>query len=266
MKFNWIRPHRATWHRKLFQAFQSNILRKCLRLNNYHSIHYRSLHSSLHARNESFSNIGVRSTDLNNLKPNNSYFEISATLTNDGILFEQYPFWPSSVRSNPLLLFDQMKQIIVMENDDGDTLSEIRTNHDEIIFLRNKVDSKFVEYLKLRGIPIIERKVNLWEDITEPFLDTSVPTLDDKKPQILTIYSQMSPKDLDFIYSVISEPLFAYNFETMLWESVSLDLFDVFCSLDKNCPLCVKPLGEKEFKQFYNFANKITIQIENSVA
>ncbi|EFC46721.1 predicted protein [Naegleria gruberi] len=224
--------------------------------NNPSSINY--LENNLSAtRQFSKSNNLKSTTSPSSDAADDSYFNISVQINQDGILFKEYPFALSSVgRGNSIVPFQAIREFIL----DDSNHAEIRTHNNEILFMRCDFN---IEDLKKTNIPIYTRQsIDLWSDITEPFLDSSVPQVEEKVEQLISRYS-ISREECEKLYSIISEPVFAYNFETMLWEYVSLDLVDVLSSLDKNCPLSQKPLSEEKFKEFYNYANNFTLKYEN---
>ncbi|MGO4292411.1 hypothetical protein [Chitinophaga sp. RAB17] len=75
-------------------------------------------------------------------------------------------------------------------------------------------------------IPIV-RRTNIWSWILEPFLDTPYSAATD---QLLTRKLEELGLSDEFIYTLRQEvkmQMLKYNFDTTLWEWVSLDLLDV---------------------------------------
>lgn len=78
----------------------------------------------------------------------------------------------------------------------------------------------------------------------EPFVDTEFT----KENEILVVQrlaeNGISQKEIDTIRKEVGKPMYAYNFETMLWEWNSLGLTDVLSAM-------LVKYSNKKFNDFY---------------
>ncbi|WP_025743322.1 hypothetical protein [Aquimarina pacifica] len=165
------------------------------------------------------------------------------TIKKDEISIKNYPFKPSLANPSIILKADEINSITLTA-----TPPQLSYKNDWIFISAEKLEelTKFVETNNIK----ISEKNWTWDNILDPFLDTEY-TEEETENTINSLIKNGISRDIVIdIRKEVSEQMYKYNFDTMLWEWVSLGLSDVLQAMR------VK-YSDKEFQVFYNKAMAI---------
>lgn len=117
---------------------------------------------------------------------------------------------------------------------------------DELIFLTARKKDELKQFAATNNIKIIER-ADIWDWILLPFLDTEfTPERYQRVANLLESYG-LSTEKVKTIREEVKTQMLKYNFDTMLWEWISLGALDVLRAM--------RPKYNKE--QFNNFYQRV---------
>ena len=118
----------------------------------------------------------------------------------------------------------------------------IRIN-EELIFVSSEKKPELEMFASKNNITTTERP-NIWGWILEPFLDTEFTAETDQRfTRLLESYG-LTVEKVKSLRAEVGAQMLKYNFDTMLWEWVSLEASDVLRAMR------VK-YNKKEFRDFY---------------
>ncbi|NJM90271.1 MAG: hypothetical protein HC847_27170 [Hydrococcus sp. RU_2_2] len=127
----------------------------------------------------------------------------------------------------------------------------IRVNN-ELIFVSAKYRQELSDFAERNKIPLSDR-VELWDWILEPFLDTEFT--DEHKERLYGILEKydLNRQSVDHLREIVKEQMMKYNFDTMLWEWGMFGALDVLQAM--------KPkLNTEDFNSFYNQVMEIALR------
>lgn len=148
-----------------------------------------------------------------------------------------YPFEPSSIFPEKEISAADIEEIHIYEYPPTLKIGP------ELIFITRECVKELEAFAKKNGINLTKRASN-WTWITEPFLDTDFS--DEQKKRTLDILKDngLSEKEVVTLREEISEQMYKYNFDTMLWEWANLGLPDVLAAMRPK-------LNRSAFEEFY---------------
>ena len=155
----------------------------------------------------------------------------------DFLKLENYPFEPSIAYSQIIFTADQI--------DDFDFQSgppNMRIGG-ELLFLSVVYKNSLKKFAFRNSIKVVERS-NIWDWILEPFLDTEYSKENDQRIAVLLENYGLAREEVTSLREEVETQMLKYNFDTMLWEWVSLDASDVLRAMRTK-------YGVAEFRDFY---------------
>lgn len=159
-----------------------------------------------------------------------------------------YPYSPSSVYPSTKIQPEQ-----VVEAGLSRYPPELRTRDRDIVLVPAPYKDQLTQWCEQNSIPNVDR-VDVWDLLLEPFLDTYFDEVDQKRTIETLQKCKIDPSETDSIRRRVSKTMFAYNFDSMLWEWVHLGLSDL---LDAHLGILTGPyhrLSAKNFAEFYWYA------------
>ena len=159
------------------------------------------------------------------------------------ILICDYPFEPSVVYPTALISANDIECISV-----DFTVCKVYVKND-IIFISAEYKEKLKQFAESNNIRLIPQSWN-WDWILEPYLDTEFTKENEERCLARLIENGFTSLEVDTIRAEVKDQMYAYNFDTMLWDWCSLGLSDVLSAMR------VK-YSEKEFRIFYKRALEI---------
>ncbi len=165
------------------------------------------------------------------------------SIEKDKISIKNYPFKPSLANPSITLNADEIKSITLKSSP-----PQLLYKNDWIFIATEKLD-ELTTFVETNNIKISEKNWT-WDSILDPFLDIDY-TEEETENTINSLIKNGVSRDIVIaIREEVSEQMQKYNFDTMLWEWVSLGLSDVLQAMK------VK-YSDKEFQEFYNKAMSI---------
>ncbi|WP_324026595.1 hypothetical protein QSV08_03405 [Maribacter sp. BPC-D8] len=156
------------------------------------------------------------------------------------ILISEYPFEPSVIYPTA---FISAREIECMSVDF--TVCKIHVKND-IIFITAEHKDKLKQFAESNNIRLISQSWN-WDWILEPYLDTEFTKENEERCLARLVENGFSPTEIDEIRNEVKDQMFAYNFDTMLWDWCSLSLPDVLSAMRAK-------YSKEEFREFYKRA------------
>ncbi|NOK58012.1 MAG: hypothetical protein GFH27_549287n316 [Chloroflexi bacterium AL-W] len=144
------------------------------------------------------------------------------TITPEGIQFQRYPFKPASVFPDGLLPWHNIREIIPTG-----APPEIRTHQGEVLFVHALQKDVLKDVAHTHDIPLVER-IDVWSLILVPFLDTEFDEQTALHTRVTLEHNGLSAHYCEDLWERFGRMMYAYNFETFLWEWVHLGLYDLF--------------------------------------
>ncbi len=158
----------------------------------------------------------------------------------DSILISDYPFKPSVAYPEKEIY---AKDIDSIQLEFG--IGKIFTEND-IIFISAEHKTELEAFVKRHNIPLSEHNWN-WDYLLEPYLDTEFDKEDQQKTIEILIKNGVSQSETEAIRKEVGKQMMSYNFDTMLWEWVSLNLYDVLSAMRAK-------YNDEQFADFYKRA------------
>ncbi len=179
--------------------------------------------------------------NANNKELNNFFCGFGiCKIEKDKISIKKYPFKPSLANPNIILNADEITSITLKSSP-----PQLLYKNDWIFISAEKLD-ELKKFAGINNIKISDKNWT-WDSILDPFLDTE-HTQEETENTINSLIKKGVSKEVVIkIREEVSDQMYKYNFDTMLWEWVSLGLSDVLQAMR------VK-YSDKEFKEFYNKA------------
>ena len=170
----------------------------------------------------------------------------------DGIRFYGYPYPPASVYPFGKITYEQVLEVNPFSR-------QIRTKDREILFVAAKFRDALQTVAVERNIPIV-RRIDVWDLILEPFLDTEFD--DEDKERTLQILEEngVSRSEVESLRSSLQICMYKYNIESGLWDWCSLGLTDVLdMRLGKLSGFWCR-LSRRKYREFYFQAIEIAFR------
>lgn len=185
---------------------------------------------------------------LNRLKGKNFLCGIGdSEILADTIEIKNYPFKPSIVYPNRIIHANEIDSI------SWDSYPPLIRLNDECIFISREYSDELKQFSIQNNIRTFKASSN-WQWILEPYLDTEYT--EDTNTRLIKLLSENGIRNEEVmnLRKEVKEQMLKYNFDTMLWEWVSLGLADVLAAMR------VK-YSKEQFEEFY--ARAMEIQLRN---
>lgn len=166
------------------------------------------------------------------------------------ILITEYPFEPSIAYPTAII---SAKDIDSMSLEIG--VCKVHTKND-IIFVSAELKEKLKQFSKSNNIRLMPQSWN-WDWILEPYLDTEFTKENEQRALERLLENGFTAKEVDSIRAEVKNQMYAYNFDTMLWDWCSLGLSDVLSAMRAK-------YGKEQFREFYKSALEIEKRTGNS--
>jgi hypothetical protein len=184
--------------------------------------------------------------------------DIDYRIYNDYIHFTKYPFKCSSAYKNGIINASDIAEAV-----DSFFPPVIRTISNELImipYLEEKSDTNPFLLFCTRNNIAVNKRPDIWEMILDPFLDT-----EHSNEYIEANYDTLDKYGVTHIECAeirreVNARMFAYNFESCLWEWFHLGLYDV---LNASCGILSGEkhrLSDEDFENFYFKAMGIALK------
>ncbi|APQ19192.1 hypothetical protein A9200_03220 [Maribacter hydrothermalis] len=163
------------------------------------------------------------------------------------ILISEYPFEPSIAYPSALISANDVECMSVEFG-----ICKVHIKND-IIFVSSEYKEKLKQFAESNNSRLISQSWN-WDWILEPYLDTEFTKENEERCLARLHDNGFTSLEVDTIRAEVKEQMFAYNFDTMLWDWCSLSLPDVLCAMRAK-------YSEEEFRDFYKRALEIEKRI-----
>lgn len=170
-------------------------------------------------------------------------FGTCCTIEPHKIVLENYPFKPSKAYPYMVLNAHDIHAVVLKSHP-----PQLCYKGDWIFIAVEKLQelTVFVETNAIRTAP----KNWVWDYILEPFLDTAHTKEEAERTLHALVEKGMHSAQVAAIRKEVSQQMYRYNFDTMLWEWVSLGLLDVLQAMRV-------AYSDRAFEEFYNKAMAI---------
>lgn len=163
----------------------------------------------------------------------------------DFIVLHNYPFVPSSAFPTRRFEAEEIRDLSLLS-----APPNMRVGN-ELLMLTAENGEELRAFAQRNKLPVVNR-AQIWEAILEPFLDTEfTPEHVRKTHQYFEKYG-LGVSEVKALRAEVASQMITYNFDTMLWEWVNLDLSDVLRAMR------VK-YNPAEFEAFYQKAMKLAL-------
>lgn len=163
----------------------------------------------------------------------------------NNIVIRDYPFEPSRAYHEQLFKLSDINNISVTSRPISIQVQ------DELIFVSAENKSELLTFAHKNHIRLVGRSY-VWSRILEPFLDTDYSTETDERLTLLLTQAGLSEERVFELRKEVKTQMLKYNFDTMLWEWVNLDVFDVLRAMRTN-------YDKEQFSDFYKRAMAIAL-------
>ncbi|MDF2188085.1 hypothetical protein [Paraflavitalea sp. CAU 1676] len=164
----------------------------------------------------------------------------------DAVTFKNYPFDKSSASVKIEITSKDIINICTKT-----APPTIRVG-DELIFVSAEHRQELNDFAVRHKIPVVDR-VELWDWILEPFLDTEFPKEQEDRTYWLLERYALSRQEVDLLRKTVKDQMMKYNFDTMIWEWVTFGALDVLTAMRPK-------LTPEDFNSFYKQVIEIAIR------
>ena len=168
------------------------------------------------------------------------------TFDMESLTFKNYPFGNSFVSVNSKITLKDIVNICIKS-----APPTIRVGN-ELIFISAEHRQELSVFADRNKISLSDR-VELWDWILEPFLDTELT--DEHKERLYSLLEKydLDRQNVDRLRETVKEQMMKYNFDTMLWEWGMFGALDVLQAM--------KPkLNPEDFNSFYKQVMEIALR------
>ncbi|MGW5919275.1 hypothetical protein ACWFPY_09790 [Nocardia fluminea] len=140
------------------------------------------------------------------------------------IRFVDYPFAGASVYPEGVIAVSA-----ITEADPGAIRPYLRTVAGEMLFVHAEHRRALDEFCRRNAIAL-HRRLDIWSDLLEPFLDTWFDAEDQQATEARLHAVGLGSAEIVEIRGFVERAMMSYNFDSMLWEWVYLGLYDLLCA------------------------------------
>ncbi len=159
------------------------------------------------------------------------------------IVITKYPFEPSIAYPTAII---SAKDIDCMSVDF--TVCKVHVKND-IMFISSEQKEKLKKFAESNNVRLIPQNWN-WDWILEPYLDTEFTKENEQRALERLLENGFTANEVDTIRAEVKNQMYAYNFDTMLWDWCSLGLSDVLSAMRAK-------YSKEQFREFYKRALEI---------
>lgn len=163
-----------------------------------------------------------------------------SNITDHNIQIYNYPFEPSIAYPNRTI---KANAITSMAVDFG--VCKLFVEND-IVFISAEKKDILKKFAQKHNIPLTNHSWN-WDWILEPYLETQFTQAHEQRTLKQLQENGISEHEVKTIRNEIGKQMYAYNFDTMLWDWCSLGLADVLAAMRAT-------YNKREFRDFYKRA------------
>jgi hypothetical protein len=174
----------------------------------------------------------------------------TVTIVDDKIICADYPFKPSVAFQKKIINPSDISGIDVQASP-----PTIRVGR-ELVFASAKDKHKLQSFAHKHHIPL-ERRDDIWDWVLEPFLDTEYTLETHERLNIRLAAYGLTRQQVHTIRTEVKIQMLKYNFDTMLWEWVSLGARDVLSAMRTQ-------YDDEQFERFYREVMDIALLLRIS--
>jgi hypothetical protein len=169
----------------------------------------------------------------------------------DHIVFSSYPFPWASIYPHGVLPASAVRDAYVESGP-----LEIRTRSGETLFASWDDKAGLEEFCRRHSIPLV-RRLDIWGNLLEPFLDTEFSPADEAATDARLRACGLPQPEIDAIRARLAPLMRSYNLDSGLWEWCDLGLYDLLKALSGTLvdPALLPPLGD--LGEVYRWAMEI---------
>jgi len=171
------------------------------------------------------------------------------TIYADSIMVEQCLYKPSVAYPSRLITAQEIQSI-----ETGSFPPNIRVNN-ELIFITAKKKEDLKLFAAFNNISIVNR-ADIWSWLLEPFLDTKYTKDTDRQLAEKLLQFGLGEQQVSAIRQEVEVQMLKYNFDTVLWEWVHLNLYDVLKAMRTK-------YDDDTFADFYQRAMAVALLPDN---
>ncbi|HDZ06412.1 hypothetical protein LCGC14_0520770 [marine sediment metagenome] len=119
----------------------------------------------------------------------------------------------------------------------------------DIVFITSEKKEALKQFTEVNDIKLIPHSWN-WDWLLEPYLDTEFTKENEDRCLAQLIKNGFAKEEVDAIRKEVEKQMYAYNFDTMLWDWCSLSLSDVLSAMRAK-------YTKEDFRGFYKRALEI---------
>ena len=164
----------------------------------------------------------------------------------NSLILKNYPFDNSVASINSQIMSEEIVNICIKS-----VPPTIRV-HDELIFISAEHKQDLAAFADRNKIPLYDR-VELWDWILEPFLDTEFTDEHKEKLYNLLEKYELNRQTVDRLRETVKGQMMKYNFDTMLWEWGMFGALDVLQAMRPK-------LNSVDFNSFYKQVMEIALR------
>lgn len=120
---------------------------------------------------------------------------------------------------------------------------------DDIVFVSAEKKKELELFAKVHNLKLIPYSWN-WDWLLEPYLDTEFTKENEQRVLERLLENGFTATEIDAIRAEVKKQMYAYNFDTMLWDWCSLSLSDVLSAMRAK-------YNKVQFRDFYSRALEI---------
>ena len=140
-----------------------------------------------------------------------------------GVRLRDYPFAPSRVYPEAFVAAGDIGSVCFH----GPAYLEVG---DDFVVVSKEHEPELRALMSEHGIP--ERRSGLiWEFLLEPYLDTELPPEQEAHLLDRLAARGVPPEEVTAVRDEVGDVMYAYNFNTRLWEWTGFGLHDVLCAM-----------------------------------
>ncbi len=162
------------------------------------------------------------------------------------IRISNYPFEPSAVYPEKTIKANDINEI------SWDSYPPLLRLENEVIFISRGFSENLKQFVDRNNISSFEATRN-WNWLLEPYVDTEYTEETDNRLIELLNKNGITKSEIEQLRNEVKEQMLKYNFDTMLWDWVSLGLSDVLGAMK------VK-YNKEQFSDFYKRAMEIQLR------
>ncbi len=167
----------------------------------------------------------------------------TSSIGENSIKITDYPFEPSVVYPSASIAAHEIDAISL---EFGVCKLYVK---DDIVFVSAEKKKELELFAKVHNLKLIPYSWN-WDRLLEPYLDTEFTKENEQRVLKRLLENGFTANEIDAIRAEVEKQMYAYNFDTMLWDWCSLSLSDVLSAMRAK-------YNKVQFRDFYGRALEI---------